>query len=496
MSSNERTVEIQLSAPQWDTITSLRQVTLFLAGQGSGKSHVAGIIAAILIINFPKLRGLIAANTHDQLNRATLHRIRDVWKDFFSLTEWTPQNTSGSYVINKKPPKGFNTDGHNFSSYHNIISFRNGAVIYIGSLENYTALDGIEVCWAVCDETKDTRQEAIKEVVLGRLRQTGLFIKDGQLSDDPTGTPHNPVWFLTSPAKEPWLNEFFKLESYIDEINRTIFSETDYFKKEFDNKLVTISSTYHNQKNLPSTYISNQKNNLHSALQKMLIYGSPFSKAGGAFYKTFDRQLHVKRTEYDPTKLIIQSWDFNALPHNTLTLWQLHGKDLCQIDEICLEWPNNTPQQMCNEFKRRYPQHRSGIKIYGDVNGFNRDSKGSQDWYAQIDFHLRAYDRDNCVPSANVAERGNFINSIFEKNFMDLTIWIGENCPTPSTICCSSRKNKTAPRPSRRYTTRSAMSDTKGTVTVRTPWTTWSRAYLMRNTRASSRAATSSNTML
>jgi hypothetical protein len=169
-----------------------------LAGQGSGKSAVAGAISAILVEKFSLVRGLIAANTHEQLNKATLNRIRDIWKTYFGLTEWTPDNLSGDYVIDKRPPKGFITTHHSYKSYHNIISFRNGAIIYIGSLENYTALDGIEVAWCICDETKDTRPEAITEVVLGRLRQPGIYIKNGELSDDPTGEPHTPVWFLTS----------------------------------------------------------------------------------------------------------------------------------------------------------------------------------------------------------------------------------------------------------------------------------------------------------
>jgi hypothetical protein len=235
------------------------------------------------------------------------------------------------------------------------------------------------------------------------------------------------------PAKSPWLNQFFKLDQFVAEIDSSIYSETDYFYREFDNKLVTISSTYHNQRNLPKNYISNQKNNLHKDLQKMLLYGNPFSKSGGEFYKCFDRQLHVRRTEYDPYKPIIMSWDFNVRPYNTCTLWQKTGNlELSQIDEICLEWPHNTPEAMCSEFRKRYSktEHYSKLIIYGDHNGFNDDSKGTMNWYAQIEKFLRDYRPDNCVkPNEQVVERGNFINSVFEKNFEGVTLWIGENCP-------------------------------------------------------------------
>ena len=107
------------------------------------------------------------------------------------------------------------TTGHNFDSYENIISFDNGAVIYIGSLDNYKALDGIEVCWAVLDETKDTREEAVKQVITGRLRQQGMYVDaadnlcSNAFTNGVANKSFNPLYIFTSPASVPWINEWF-----------------------------------------------------------------------------------------------------------------------------------------------------------------------------------------------------------------------------------------------------------------------------------------------
>ena len=120
---------------------------------------------------------------------------------------------------------------------------------------------GKEVGWAMLDEVKDTDESDIKKHILTRLRQKGMFVKDGVLIRFWEVTLIL-IYFFTSPAKEQWINEWFALESYIDEIASNIYSDKTFFFKEFGDKCVTISSTYHNQRNLPDNYINDiLKNN-------------------------------------------------------------------------------------------------------------------------------------------------------------------------------------------------------------------------------------------
>src|ERR1035438_5667887 len=85
------------SKPQYDIITSDCDVNLFLAGQGSGKSHCAGIVSAELIKDFPNVRGFIGANTYGQLTDSTLARIRPVWQQNYGWSEYTKANPNGNY---------------------------------------------------------------------------------------------------------------------------------------------------------------------------------------------------------------------------------------------------------------------------------------------------------------------------------------------------------------------------------------------------------------
>ena len=395
------------------------------------------MLSAMYISNFPKVRGLIAANTYDQLNRSTLLRIREVWQHEAGIKEYNEYTGQGCYVVGIQPPKHFNTDTHNFDRYDNIISFDNGAVVYIGSLDNYKALDGMEVAWAMLDETKDTKEEAIKEVIIGRMRQKGIFINSsGELVEysDKIGalTPFTPLYIFSSPAKVQWINEWFGLDDFEKEILAKIYSETDYFSASVGNKFVTISSTYHNVDNLPVTYIPNQKANLHQALQDMLIYGNPFAKSGGEFYKCFNRTLHVVKSAYDKALCLHVTFDFNVNPYVTCLIHQIVGKTCTQIDEICLPTPNNRTTDACKELIRRYKGHVGGMRIYGDPSGDHEDTrseKGSND-FTIIRSELKEFNATICKDekAPPVVMRGNFINTVFEKNYAGLKFLIGDRC--------------------------------------------------------------------
>lgn len=428
------------SKPQSDLLWSTQQANLFMSGQGGGKTFCAGVISAQFAWSFPQVRGLIGANTYDQLNKSTLFRVREVWKEHFNWVEYNEYTGRGQYVVGVKPPRGFNTEWHNYDRYSNILSFKNGAVIYIGSLDRYKALDGMEIGWAILDETKDTREEAVTEVITGRLRQEGMYVGDtGWILDEKmqpykSGEPFNPLYILTSPAKVAWLNNWFGLIDHEQEILSKIFSDTTYFSKDTtENKKVVISSTYHNLDNLPKNYIENRKSNVPSHLHEMLIYGSPFSKTGGEFYKCFDLESHVlDEIEYDANMPLHISFDENVNPYMTCTIWQIDGKDAYQIDEICLPSPNNRVTKVCAEFIRRYMGHVAGLFIYGDRTSKKEDAKleKGQNMFTIIANELHEFRPVLRLPSKNppVVMRGNFKNAIFENEFAGIRVRIAKKC--------------------------------------------------------------------
>ena len=398
-----------------------------MGGTGSGKTFIEGIISANFVKHFPEVDGFIGANTYEQLNTSTLKRIRDVWRDVFGLIE------GEHYVVGKKPPSGFSTDGHNFDRYDSIISFSNGAVIFKASLDNYKAHEGKEFGWAILDETKDTKEEAVKEVILHRLRQPGLKMH---------GDDFNPLYIGTTPAKVDWINEWFELDRWEDEISATIYDKDDFFNKEFSNKCVAISSTYHNEDNLPNGHIdelvvehSDRDGKLKES-GKRLIFANPFVKVGGEFYSSFNRLVHTADIDLIKGEPIHISYDFNVVPYITMTCWQIIKRDNIYwtrcFDELCLSSPDNTTERLTREFIRRYKDDlHSGLFFYGDPTGSTRDTRGRRNDYTIIQETLKDFigAKSNRVlhRAYPIVNRRDFINDCLDEKF-GIRILISKRC--------------------------------------------------------------------
>lgn len=434
------------SKPQFDIYTSTTPVNLFMAGQGSGKTHGAGLVSFNLVTNFPNVFGFIGANTDMQLTDSTLYRVCLVWKDL-GIEEYDENTGQGDYVVGIRPPKRFSKKGHAFKHYRNKISFWNGCVIFIGSLENYKAHDGKEFGWAILDETKDTREEAVQEVILGRLRQPGLYINQttNTLTDQETSIPFNPLYIFTSPAKVPWINDWFGLNEYEAEIKAKIYHPPKYFKKKMIGgaKFVVISATHLN-KNLPSNYIARQEATIASHRHGMLIYGDPLAKSGGEFWKQWDASIHsgyYYETVYDASHPLDMTWDFNVHPYVTCVLSQTFVQDdwidVYILDEILMKTPRNTTPHTCEEFLKRYKHHRGRIYVHGDPSGNNQQTKTKD---KRSDFkvifellkpHFTSV-RDMVLNKApGVSESGDFINLILEKQVFGIRLHVDKTrCKT------------------------------------------------------------------
>jgi len=425
---------IILSKPQEEILRSTKQRILALAGQAGGKSHTGGLISAELVINFPQARGFIGANTYNQLSKSTLDRIFEVWGDMFG---WKRDK---HYVVNIMPDPSWIKYGQKLESYDKTICFDNGAVIFTASLDNYKSIDGTQFTWAILDETKDTKEEAVKEVITGRLRQRTLWVKDGEVygHEIEGGESWNPLYVLTSPAKVRWINEWFELDDKYDEISKRIFSKEDYYSLDTANKKVVIYSTYHNEQNLPANFIEQRVNDLKGSphLIDMLIYGSPIAKSGGEFFSQFSRMDHVKDVPFVEGQPIHISLDFNVSPYITMTCWQIirdgeKFKANC-FDEFCLPSPKNNTEALCKEFEQKYLYTRKvPLFYYGDASGSNQSTVSKEHNFDILERVLRKYLNDNSKrvmkKNPSVVGSRDFVNKIFA-NGLPIEITIDSKC--------------------------------------------------------------------
>lgn len=426
---------IKLHTPQLKVFASRKPLTLNMAGQRAGKSHLIGIKSGFFVLNAPKIKGMIAANTYMQLTQSTLVAVRKVWQQNFFLTEYDPKgNPNGQYVIDKKPPGHFKKI-HKFNNYKGIISFLNGAIIFLASLDNYMAHDGKEIGWAELDETKDTKEDALKAVILARLSQPGLFYNNQTLeivfleeTQSHTGfTPFNPCCINTSPAVGvvKWLTDMFGLPEYEKEIYDKVIDPKDFFYMENGSQCVCIYSTYWNAHNLPDNYIEIRLSNLSENEGLKYIFGYPFARTGDSFFRKFSKLTHVKPVLYDETLPIHLSFDFNAKPYMTLLAAQVEAMyeqmefHIRFFKEYCLSSPFNSTEAVCDRFLEDYEDDDPHIFFYGDASGDYRQA-GSGD-YTQFDtvrdkFKKYISSSSDKVPKKNkgVFNRRDFVDRILE----------------------------------------------------------------------------------
>jgi hypothetical protein len=155
-------------------------------------------------------------------------------------------------------------------------------------------------------------------------------------------------------------------------------------------------------------------------------------KTGGEFYKCFELEKHVGECEYDPQLALHISWDENVNPYLPCGIFQIKDKAICMIDEIAGAHPANTIRAVCNEIKRKYPAHASGMFIYGDATAQKQDVKleKGNNFYRLILEYLKEYKPNLRILSVNpgVVMRGNFINTILETNYAGISLLISGRC--------------------------------------------------------------------
>lgn len=156
-------------------------------------------------------------------------------------------------------------------------------------------------------------------------------------------------------------------------------------------------------------------------------------RTGGEFWKDFNPNKHIQKVKWNEDMPIHLSWDENVNPFLTCTVWQIIGKKMIQIDEICLSDPLNRIKHVCAEFMKRYPQARvKGLFIYGDKTSWKEDTKKEkgENFFTDIMNCLLGYKPSLRLQSVNpsIVQSGRFINECYARNEGGIEIIIGDNC--------------------------------------------------------------------
>jgi phage terminase large subunit len=178
-------------------------------------------------------------------------------------------------------------------------------------------------------------------------------------------------------------------------------------------------------------------------------------RTGAEFWKDFKAATCTTDIGWEERQPIFLSWDENVNPYLTCLVWQLYSQTrmvyikkkliagghewalekkylAIQIDEICLEDPNNRVHAVCKEFRKRYPQARvAGLFIGGDRTSIKEDTKEEKgvNFYTKIEENLEDYNPRRRIQGVNpsVVQSGGFINQCYRRE-TEVAILINRKC--------------------------------------------------------------------
>lgn len=288
---------------------------------GSGKSAALCFEAFKMSYDNPGRTGLIGAPTYNMLRDATL----------LALEEFFGQNHV-PYSVNR--------------STMTLTLAETGSRILLRSLDDAERLRGTNLAWFGVDELTYCSEDAWMRLE-ARLRDP----KARRLGGFAVWTPKGFDWVYRRFRAEP-VEGYGLVEAKAFE-NRFLLRKTPDF---YDRLKASYDEAFYRQE----------------------VLGDYINLQSGQVYYAFARKVHVGEFALDPEEPLLWSLDFNVNPM-TSVLAQRRGEMVYVVGEIFLR-TSSTPE-LCEEFLRRYGEHRAGVRVCGDASGEQRRSvTGSSDF--------------------------------------------------------------------------------------------------------------------
>lgn len=116
--------------------------------------------------------------------------------------------------------------------------------------------------------------------------------------------------------------------------------------------------------------------------------GKYLNVQAGLVYYAFSRQEHITETHVQPNVPLLWALDFNVDPMCSVVAQVLNGT-VYVLEEIVLRHANTLAA--CEEFVRRFPDHRRGVVVYGDASGNSMHTTGTSDYHIVREFFAENY---------------------------------------------------------------------------------------------------------
>jgi hypothetical protein len=361
---------------------------------GGGKSVLISLWSDFMCMTYPGVRGYLGRETLKDIKESVLLTFFDVMK------------------ITGSPFK--------YSEQKSRITYANGSEIYLietfayPSDPNFDSFGSREYTFGSIEEGVTTVKRAA-DLLISRTRykhdEYDLF----------------PKQLITLNPGDGWIK---------DDIVIPVM-ETGTAKRKGDVFIPATLSSNPN-KEFAARYTKTLEENLSAYDRDRLLNGNwnAKPKSGAEYLKAFSMDTHVISKEYDPDLPLHVSFDENVNPHITVGVYQIRTKELLrevfQIAEICDKPPLNTRRHVCVAIGRMFPNHTTGMYVYGDASSMKNETgkEYGENFFTDIMAGLKQFNPNLRVPSKNppVVAKGGFLNNILERDYRNLKFRVDRNC--------------------------------------------------------------------
>ena len=316
-------------------------VALYQGGYGSGKTFSGSLLGIMLCLKYPKIRGLVGAQTYTLVRDTTL-------RQYFEHLD----------------NMGFRAGYHyEFKSSEDKLVFKNGSEILFRHLQEPNKLKSLNLGFIEIEEMSDTPESTFL-MLLSRLRQKNEWGKEFQYR----------LFGHTNPEMtKGWIYKYFveqKPENY---------------------RLIYAPSTQNIY--LPENYVEDLKRIYDEQYYRINVLGEFGDYTSGLVVKNFTDD-NIKELFYQPDMALHLTWDFNVDPMSCICAHKTADK-VFYFDEFILE--NTSTQGTIDEVLKRYPAHKGDIIVNGDASGDNRSTQSERSNYVIIMNALRRHYPNNSI---------------------------------------------------------------------------------------------------
>ena len=352
-------------------------VAVYQGGFGSGKTFAGSLLGILLALKFPGVRGLVGAQTYTLVRDTTLQSYFEHLENF-----------------------GF-VDGKDYewSSTLQKLTFKNGSEILFRHFDEPNKLKSLNLGFVEIEEMSDIPYDTFK-MLLGRMRQR---------------------------VKKIWKNFTYRIFGHTNpEMHRGWIYKTFIDNNTPNYRLITAPTTQNIY--LPEGFCDELKKLYDEQYYNIFVLAKNGEYNNGLVIKDFT-DANIKNISYQPDMDLHISCDFNVDP----MCWVLAHKTDYKVfyfDEIAME--NTTTSKACEEFCRRYPNHKGKIIVNGDASGDNRSCTSEYTNYVIIKKKLLqyGYDADIQIKAFNppIKNRIMAFNSKVRSADGDICLFVDKKC--------------------------------------------------------------------